>query len=162
MYKLRNLSLVLLLIWAVSVDAEEIMPDMDKRRTKALIRKAEYYIKQHGRDAAIAEFNKKDGIFTKKNLYIFAVTFEGLELANPYKPEIIGTNVLEMKDAEGKPLIRNLIAKAKAGGGWIQYRWKDPVTSQVLCKKSYIASIDNSYFIGSGSYGQKLCMQGLE
>src|SRR5579871_5886012 len=59
-----------------------------QKDTIQFVNDAANYIKQHGRDAAIVEFNKKDGPFVKQHAYIFAVDFNGIMLASPFQPNM--------------------------------------------------------------------------
>lgn len=123
-----------------------------QKQVQDLVNIAAEYIKQNGKDAAIAEFNKKDGFFTKGNIYVFAVDYTGMSLADVNNPELVGKNQYDLKSQDGKLIVQEGIAKAKAGGGWIQYQWKDPSTQTNACKKSYVMGINGTYLIGSGYY----------
>lgn len=124
---------------------------------KNFVNSAVDYIKAHGKDAAIKEFNDKNGQFTKGDDYIFVIDFQGTMLANAYSPDLVGKNVMNLKDAKGKSLNHDLINKAKSGGGWVSYNWKNPATNKVQCKDSYTMPVDNSYLIGAGYYSSKSC-----
>ncbi|MBI5441090.1 MAG: hypothetical protein HY900_07755, partial [Deltaproteobacteria bacterium] len=72
-----------------------------QEEVKAFVDEAASYIKANGRDAAMAEFNKKDGKFVRGELYVFALQFDGTTLANGGNPKMVGKNLFEMnlKDA---------------------------------------------------------------
>jgi len=53
--------------------------------------------------------------------YIFAGTWEGLSLM----PPVTGQNMLGVTDRNGVEIVRELIAAAKAGGGFVQYMRPD-------------------------------------
>ena len=111
---------------------------------KAMVKKAVAYVKEAGREKALAEFNNPRGKFIFKDLYIYAGTLQdGTTLAHPYTPALIGKVVMDMKDADGKYFIRekNEIAK-KHGGGTINYRWTNPKTKKVEMKSTYFEVVD--------------------
>lgn len=123
-----------------------------KSEAQALVEKAALFIKQNGKDKAIAEFNNPKGAFVDRDLYIFAYDFKGVNKALVSSPGKIGQNLLEMKDADGKFLIKDLIDVANQGGGWYTYKWANPSTNQIQNKASYVIKIDDNLWIGSGVY----------
>ncbi len=133
--------------------ATNIKETKDEEYVISLVQKANQYISTHGKERALEEFNKKTGIFNKDTYYIFALDYEGIVLANMNNPVWIGTNQLNLQDAEGVYLVKEEIEKAKQGGGWLVGRKKKhPYTGKLECKKSYILPIKGDYFIGSGYY----------
>jgi len=70
-------------------------------------------ITKDGQDAAVAEINKKDGKFVKGDIYVFLMDMSGVMLAHPMSPNLIGKNLLELKDKEGKEFFKEFIALAK-------------------------------------------------
>jgi signal transduction histidine kinase len=62
-------------------------------------------------------------------MYVGMTDFNGVTLAHPAYPKMIGENMLEAKDAAGKPFIKEAIALCKtAGSGEIDMRWTHPQT----------------------------------
>src|ERR1700748_3785585 len=78
----------------------------------AMVKKAGDYLKKNGKDKALAEFNNPKGQFVQKDLYIFVfgANGDGVELANGANFKLVGKNVKEMKDADGKFLIKDILA----------------------------------------------------
>lgn len=66
---------------------------------------------------------------------------------------MVGKNLIDMKDNEGKAVIRALIATAgsKEGRGWVDFKWPNPTTKVVEQKSGYIERVDNM-IVGSGIY----------
>lgn len=123
-----------------------------QKKVEIFVQSAADYIKKNGMDKAIEEFNKKEGAFTKGDSYIFVLNYNGILLADPNNPDLVNKNEYKLHNADGEPLVQDHIALAKKGGGWIQYRWKEPITHAIGCKKSYIMPIGNDVLIGSGYY----------
>jgi signal transduction histidine kinase len=66
---------------------------------------------------------------------------------------IIGKNMKDLKDADGKLFIQEMMAAAKTkGSGWVDYKWKNPKTGEVLPKSSYVEKLGDNAFIGCGIY----------
>lgn len=118
----------------------------------ALVKKAVALVKQAGKDKAMAAFNNPQGDFVKGDLYIFAVDLNGKTLANGSNAKLIGKNVIDMKDADGKPFIKGFIDIAQSkGSGWSDYQWPDPVTKSIRPKSTYVEKVDD-IVVGCGIY----------
>lgn len=118
----------------------------------ALVKKAVALVKQSGKDKAIAAFNNPQGDFVKGDLYVFVVDMNGKTLANGSNAKLIGKNVIDMKDADGKLFIKGFIDIAQSkGSGWSDYQWVDPVTKAIRPKTTYVEKVDD-IVIGCGIY----------
>src|SRR5690349_2896357 len=49
--------------------------------------------------------------------YFYVYADDGLSLVHPRQPDLVGTNLWDMHDSDGTFVIRELIARAKEGGG---------------------------------------------
>jgi cytochrome c len=93
-------------------------------QAKALAEKAATYLKDKGPDAALPAFNDRNGSFVHGDLYVFVFDMTGKYLASGANPTLTGTNAKDLKDAEGKPVVQDMIAKAKENGsGQVDYLW---------------------------------------
>jgi cytochrome c len=118
----------------------------------ALVKKAAAFVKQSGKDKALAEFNNPQGAFVDRDLYIFVIDMDGKTLANGFNQKVVGKNVIEMKDADGKFFIKHFIEIAQAkGSGWSDYQWPDPVTKTIRPKSTYVEKVGD-IVIGCGIY----------
>jgi methyl-accepting chemotaxis protein len=122
-----------------------------KAEAKALVEKAAGYIKANGKEKAFVEFSNPKGKFAGKDLYIFAIGFNGVFLAH-LDPTLIGKSQLQSKDENVKSVTVGLIETAMKGGGWYDYKWQDPLTKKMRNKSSYIQRVDDTVFIGCGVY----------
>ena len=119
---------------------------------KTMVEKAAAFIKSDGKDKAFAEFTNKKGKFIDRDLYIFVVDFNGLTLAHGGNEKLVGKDMSELKDADGKFFIKEFIQLAKTKGtGWVDYKWANPVTNKIEPKSTYIQKVE-SYFLGCGIY----------
>ncbi|WP_321507989.1 cache domain-containing protein [uncultured Methanoregula sp.] len=120
---------------------------------KEFVDKAAVYAKKSGKTAAVATFNNASGPFVVGNVYIYALDYDGVALALPFQPGLIGTNFLPIKDASGKTYTDTEIQLAKSGGGYLLYRYADPAQNfTVKPKISYVRPVDDTYWIGAGIY----------
>jgi len=81
--------------------------------------------------------------------YIFAGTWEGVSLAGPGK----GQNMIGVTDANGVPVVAELIRLAKGGGGFLEYLMPSIGRPNDAPKLSYVAGIDSwQWYVGAGAY----------
>ena len=126
--------------------------DSTPEQAQAMAEKAAAYVREHGPEAAAIEFNKAESEFIENDLYVFVVDKEGVFLAHPIKPALVGKNMIALKDVEGTPLIK-LFTEVE-GEAWVPYKWPHPVTKKILPKKSYIINVDG-FILGVGAYYQE-------
>ncbi|HYE48308.1 MAG TPA: methyl-accepting chemotaxis protein [Azospirillaceae bacterium] len=85
--------------------------------------------------------------------YLFAYTLDGVNLVHPVKPELEGKNLIDFKDPSGRPLIRELAAAARDGGGFVPYLWPKPGSDRPVAKVGYAQAVEPwGLFVGSGVY----------
>jgi len=126
---------------------------------EALVKKAATFVKANGVDQAIKSFNKKDGEFIKDDLYVFMFRVSDKEgarvvtLAHPVNPGLIGKDLYDLKDPNGKQFIAAMATKAmKENGGWTDYKWSHPQTKKIGNKSSYAVAVGPDIFVGCGIY----------
>ncbi|MFT5532098.1 MAG: cytochrome c [Burkholderiaceae bacterium] len=145
------LSLFALLMTSAALAAEKGSRD----EAVALVKKAAAYLKENGKEKAFAEFSRTDGPFVDRDLYIFAYSAggDGTNLAHGANPKLIGKNLLDLRDADGKAIVKNFIevANSKAGSGWVDYKWANPLTKAIEAKTSYVEKVGD-VILGSGVY----------
>src|SRR5512140_334108 len=59
----------------------------------ARVKEAITYAREHGREKATAAFNDPAGQFARGRIYVFAEDYNGTALAEPFEPELVGTDV---------------------------------------------------------------------
>jgi len=103
-----------------------------------LVQKAVAFLKANGKEKALAEFNRRDGRFVKGDLYVFAYDLNGVMVAHPVNPELVGKNLLNEPDSKGKLFRKKIVELAKAmGAGWVDYTYLNPVTKKEEHKTTY-------------------------
>lgn len=90
--------------------------------------------------------------FPDKSGYFFIYKEGGDVFVHAAKPSLEGKNLFELKDPDGKFLIKELEKAAKSGGGFVEYQWEKPGKG-LQPKLSYTRMIPNTNFwIGTGVY----------
>ncbi len=85
--------------------------------------------------------------------YFFVYADDGLNLVHPRQPDLVGTNLWNMRDSDGTYVIRELIARAKEGGGYQRYLWPKPSTGKIERKLGYSVALPRwGWMLGTGIY----------
>ncbi len=143
------LAVFLLAAWSAAFAQEKVTQD----DAKQMVVKAIAYLKENGKDKAFQEFNNPAGKFAKGELYIFAQQFDGVMLSHGANAKLIGQNHIQLKDANGKLFVNDMVAAAKAGSGWVDYSWTHPQTKKVQGKTAFIQRVEGAdYYLGCGIY----------
>ena len=123
-----------------------------KDEVVAVVKKAVEFYQANGKDKALAEFNKKDGLFAKGEDYVDVHDVSGMCLAHPISPAKVGLNRLDQSDSAGKFYIKDLVEAAKQKpSGWIEYVMKNPTTGKLQDKTAYWEVHDGLIF-KAGTY----------
>jgi cytochrome c len=101
-------------------------------------------IKAKGKDEMMKRINAKDPEFVQGELYVDLRDVKtGIVLAHPYNPSIVGKDLTDVPDANGKKYRREIIELAAAKGkGWVDYMYKNPTNGKIEPKTTYILLVD--------------------
>jgi cytochrome c len=123
-------------------------------QAKALAEKAAAYAKEVGPEKAFEAFSSKDPKWHEHDLYVFALSFDGMMLANGANKAMVGKNMMEMHDVNGVYMTKDAITAVKAkGNGWVDYMFSNPETKMMQAKSSYHVRIPNyDGLVGVGIY----------
>ena len=85
--------------------------------------------------------------------YFFVYADDGLNLVHPRMPDLMGQNLWNMRDSNGIYVIRELIERAKEGGGYQRYLWPKPSTGRIERKLGYSVALPRwGWVLGTGIY----------
>ena len=126
-------------------------------RVRQLVEEGISYYKKHGEQSTFAEIDNPSGRLTRGDLYLFVFDFHGKCLSHGADPKLIGQNLTDLKDTDGKQFIKDFIKVASTKGeGWVAYKWPYKQTGEIEPKISYVKRIgDSDLFIGCGFYTTK-------
>ena len=128
-------------LWAIA----QATPD----EAKAMAIKAAAYLKQVGPETALPAFNAKTGPWQDRDLFVAVIDSKGVMVAHGSNPGLIGHNVLELKDIEGRPFNHEWVGIKDAG--WVSFKWRNLQTSAIEPKTCYVIHVGD-YFVGVGAY----------
>ena len=66
-----------------------------------------------------------------------------------YPDGISGKELIDLKDTDGKPLIREFVAINDQA--WVDYKWPDPISKKISQKTTYVVRVGH-YLVGVGAY----------
>lgn len=104
----------------------------------AMLDKAVGHVGSAGSDQAYTDFSTKGNEWQDRDLYVFCFNKDGVVVAHGANEKLIGKNLINVKDADGKQFIGELISTGLGGGGWVDYRWPNPVSKKVEQKSSVV------------------------
>lgn len=103
-----------------------------------LVKQAIAYLKKNGVDKTLAEASNQQGQFVDRDLYLSVYDLNGKVVAHGANKRIIGIDASQVRDADNKYFVREILAKAaSAGQGWVDYKWVDPVSKKIEDKSAY-------------------------
>ena len=119
---------------------------------EALVKKAIQVVKAEGKEKAFAEINNPKGKFVDRDLYIFVYDMDGKCVAHGFNQKMIGKELIEIKDSDGKLYVKERVEIAKTKGkGWQDYKFTDPITKKIEPKSAYVERVE-SLIVGCGVY----------
>lgn len=125
-----------------------------KDEAKAMVTKAVAFIKSEGAEKAYAEFDKKPGPFTDRDLYILVYSTDGKVLAHGSNVKLVGKDLKDAQDVDGKYYVKERIElAAKNANFWQDYKFTNPVTKKIEPKEAY-CEVVGATIVCSGVYKQ--------
>jgi signal transduction histidine kinase len=108
----------------------------------SMVKRAVALIKTKGRENAFAEFDNPKGAFVDRDLYIAVLDEKGVMVAHGANPKLINKSLIDLKDANDKLFIKELVDTAqKKGSGWVDYKWVNPTNKTIESKSTYIEKV---------------------
>src|SRR6478672_10654076 len=128
----------------------------------ALVKDASELVRTKG-EGAFTELRIPGSRWRKQETYIFVLDPQGNMLLHA-DPAMEGKNQLDLKDINGRPIIRGLIGAATRfpdkPEGWYHYEWNVPGGLLPRWKSSYVRLVKapsaKTYIVGSGIYNDRM------
>jgi len=122
------------------------------KEAEAMVKKAIAFAKTNGADKAFAEISNPKGQFIDRDLYVFVYDLTGKCVAHGFNAKMIGKDLIEMKDPDGKFYVKERIEIAKTKGkGTQNYKFTNPDSKKIDEKTAYVEKYEN-YVFGCGAY----------
>ena len=141
---------LLLIFAALFASAAAAKPEFaTESEAIAMVKKGVAFIKSHGKEAGYAEIINKKGQFTDRDLYLTVYGMDGMVFAHGANEKMVGRNLIDLKDIDGKEFVRERVELGKTKGSfWQEYKFTDPVSKKVEPKKMYCEKLDETIVCG--------------
>lgn len=125
-----------------------------KEDAVAMVKKAVATIKADGAEKAYAEISAPGSKFVNGEVYAYVAGLDGITLAHPTNGKLIGKNMQEAQDVDGKYFAKDMNELArKQASFWYEYKFVNPVTKKIQVKDNYCEALGQTR-ICAGVYQQ--------
>lgn len=125
----------------------------DRDAAVALVKRALAHIHVVGSKQAFRDIDNPMGQFVEGERYVYVWDINGPMLASPVSQHLLGHDMRDQVDADGKHYAEEIFEIARTKGkGWCDYRLRNPSkNNQIEPKSAYIES-DGNIVVGCGIY----------
>ena len=136
-----------LLCYAVQLHADDRLSKylyQDTRRLVKLVEDAATLMERKG-TAAFAEFRRKGSRWFNDQYFLFVYDRAGTNTFHPTIPELVGKNLMDLRDMHGKPLIRFITDVCRNpqrdAHAWVFYLWQEKNEFEPKWKSAYVRKV---------------------
>lgn len=146
--KLALMLSLALSVGAFSVQAAEGGATKDDAVT--MVKKGVAYVKSAGKDKAYADISDKaNAEFHHQDLYLTVYALDGTVKAHGANAKMIGKNLIELKDIDGKAFVKERVDMAKTNATfWQDYKFTNPETKKIEPKSMYCEKLEDTVVCG--------------
>ena len=135
---MRNKLLASVVLACALLPAAQAAEFATKPEAEAMVHKAVKFMKANGKDKTYTEISKKDGPFSDRDLYLTVYGLDGVVRAHGANAKMIGKNLMEIKDVDGKAFVKERVELAKKKQPfWQDYKFTNPLNGQIEPKSMY-------------------------
>ena len=114
-----------------------------------MVKKGVAFVKANGKDKGLAEISNKSGQFIDRDLYLVVYGLDGTVRAHGSNAKMIGKNLIDLKDIDGKEFVKERVELAKTKGTfWQDYKFTNPVSKKIEPKSMYCEKLDDAVVCG--------------
>lgn len=114
------------------------------KEAEALVAKAVTAIKAN-KQKTYDEITAKDAKWVDRDLYPVVYDLNGKVVAHGANMKMVGKDLIELMDADGKPFVKERVELAKSKGKfWQDYKFTDPVSRKIMPKQMYCERLDDT------------------
>jgi len=115
----------------------------------AMVKKGVGFIKSNGAEKAYAEITSKTGQFRDRDLYLTVYGLDGVVRAHGANEKMVGKNLIELKDVDGKAFVKERLEMAKSHATfWQDYKFTNPENKKIEPKSMYCEKLDDTVVCG--------------
>ncbi|MDT8998147.1 cache domain-containing protein [Paucibacter sp. APW11] len=114
-----------------------------------MVKKGVAYIKANGTTKGYAEITSKAGQFRQEDLYLVVYGLDGVVHAHGANEKMVGRNLIDLKDVDGKAFVRERVEMGKAKPSfWQDYKFTNPENKKVEPKSMYCERLEQTVVCG--------------
>ena len=133
----------------LTVTAGHAAGNATKDEANAMVKKGVAFIKANGKDKGYTEVSNKQGQFNDRDLYLVVYGLDGVVRAHGANEKMVGKNLIELKDVDGKAFVKERVDLANAKGTfWQDYKFTNPVTKKIEPKTAYCEKLEDTVVCG--------------
>jgi methyl-accepting chemotaxis protein len=122
------------------------------KEAEAMVKRGVAFIKANGKDKGYAEITSKQSRFKDRDLYLVVYGLDGKVLAHGANEQLVGRNLIDAKDVDGKQFVRERAEMGKANASfWQDYKYTNPMTKKIEAKQMYCERLDD-IIVSGGIY----------
>lgn len=115
----------------------------------AMVKRAVATIRQIGPQKAYDRISDRAGGFVVHDLYVTVWGLDGTVRAHGANRNMVGKNLIDLKDIDGRPFIRERFELARTRASfWQDYQYVHPQTRRIEPKRMYCERLDDSVVCG--------------
>ena len=146
--KVARLAAVLAVV-SMSAAALASSEKASKDEAVAMVKAGVAFIKSSGKDKGYAAITGKQPQFVDRDLYLVVYGLDGTVFAHGANEKMVGKNLIELKDIDGKPFVKERVDLARANPTfWQDYKFTNPVSRKVEPKQAYCERLEETVVCG--------------
>ena len=123
--------------------------DATPAEATAMVKKGVAAIKAGGKDKVYGEITAKNAQWVDRDLYLVVYGLDGTVRAHGANEKMVGKNLIDLKDVDGKAFVKERVELAQAKGTfWQDYKFTNPVSKKIEPKTMYCEKLDDSVVCG--------------
>ncbi len=116
----------------------------------SMVKKGVAHVKAAGKDKAYTDISDKaNADFHHQDLYLTVYALDGTVKAHGANAKMIGKNLIELKDIDGKAFVKERVDMAKTNATfWQDYKFTNPETKKIEPKSMYCEKLEDTVVCG--------------
>ena len=120
-----------------------------KAEAEAMVKKGIAFIKANGTAKGYEEISRKNNQFIDRDLYLVVYSLDGTVFAHGANPKMVGKNLLDLRDIDGKAFVKERVEFAKTKTSfWQQYKFTNPENKKIEPKVMYCERLTDTIVCG--------------
>lgn len=116
---------------------------------ETMVKKGVAALKSGSKDKTYADITGQQSAYIDRDLYLVVYQLDGTVLAHGANPKMVGHNLIDMKDVDGKAFVRERMELGKTKATfWQQYKFTNPLSKKIEQKKAYCERVDDTVLCG--------------